>query len=300
MAIPLRTRQVSIMATVYLNGEFLPKDAARVSVDDRGYVFGDGIYEVVRVIEGRIFAWSGHAERMARGLREVRIDFGAADVAALEAVCMRLLDANDLRAGEATIYLQVTRGAAPRLHHFPPAGTPPGVYAAASRFTPSREMREQGVAAIVQPDIRWSRCDIKTVNLMGAVLARQAAREAGAYEALLIRDGMLTEGAATNAFVVIDGVARTYPLSNYILPGITRQVVIAAARDAGVPVSEEPVTQQQLLSAAEVFIVGTTTDVAPVVTIDGRPVGTGAPGPLTRRIQEAFLARLYHDAPVAR
>lgn len=293
-------RQLTDMATVHLNGEFLPKDAARVSVDDRGYVFGDGIYEVVRVIEGRLFSWPGHAERMARGLREVRIDFGAAQVAGLEAVCERLLDANDLRAGEATVYLQVTRGAAPRLHHFPPAGTPPGVYAAASRFTPSREMRERGVAAIVHPDIRWARCDIKTVNLMGAVLARQSAREAGAYEALLVRDGMLTEGAATNAFVVIDGVARTYPLSNYILPGITRQVVIDAAREAGVPVAEEPVTLQQLLAAPEVFIVGTTTDVAPVVTIDGRPVGTGTPGTVTRRVQEAFLARLYHDVPVVR
>ncbi|MCC7195302.1 MAG: D-amino-acid transaminase [Gemmatimonadaceae bacterium] len=288
------------MATVYLNGEFVPAERARVSVNDRGYVFGDGIYEVVRVTEGRVFAWDEHARRMARGLGEVRIDFNASDVAALGGVCERLLDDNGLRTGEATIYLQVTRGAAPRLHYFPPAGTPPGVYAAPSRFTPSREMRERGIAAIVLPDIRWSRCDIKTINLMGAVLGRQAAREAGAYEALLIRDGMLTEGAATNAFVVLGGVARTYPLSNYILPGITRQVVIAAARDAGVHVAEEPVTQQQLLAADEVFIVGTTTDVAPVVTIDGRAVGDGKPGPVTRRVQEAFLARLYGGAHAAR
>jgi D-alanine transaminase len=287
------------MATVYLNGSFVAKDQARVSVDDRGYVFGDGIYEVVRVIEGQIFDWPGHAERMARGLREVRIGFSAADVDALEAVCYTLLADNDLKAGEATIYLQVTRGAAPRLHHFPPADTPPGVYAAPSRFTPSRDMREKGIAAIVQPDIRWSRCDIKTINLMGAVLARQAAREAGAYESLLIRDGMLTEGAATNAFVAVDGVFRTFPLSNYILPGITRSHVIAAARDAGVEVVEEPVTQQQLTAAREVFVAGTTTDVAPVVTLDGKPVGDGKPGALTRRVQEAFLARLYAGAPAA-
>lgn len=288
------------MGTVYLNGEFVPKERAVVPVDDRGFVFGDGIYEVVRVIEGRIFAWAEHAQRMARGLREVRIGFGANDVAALEAVCERLIANNDLAAGEATVYLQVTRGVAPRLHHFPPADTRPTVYAAASRFTPSRDMREKGIAAILLPDIRWARCDIKTVNLMGAVLARQSAREAGAYEALLIRDGMLTEGAATNAFVVVDGVVRTCPLSNYILPGITRQHVIDTARDVGATVVEVPVTQQQLLAADEAFVVGTTTDVAPIVSIDGRPVGTGAPGVLTRRIQAAFLARLYEAAPVAR
>lgn len=288
------------MGTVYLNGEFLPKERAVVPVDDRGFVFGDGIYEVVRVIEGRIFAWPGHAQRMARGLADVRIAFGAQDVAGLEAVCERLLADNDLRAGEATVYLEVTRGVAPRLHHFPPAGTPPTVYAAAARFTPSRDMRDKGIATILLPDIRWARCDIKTVNLMGAVLARQSAREAGAYEALLVRDGMLTEGAATNAFVVVDGVVRTAPLSNYILPGITRQHVIDAARAAGVQVVEQPVTQQQLLGAAEVFLAGTTTDVAPVVAIDGRPVGEGTVGPVTRRVQAAFLNRLYASTPVAR
>ena len=288
------------MNTVYLNGEYLPSGQARLSVDDRGFVFGDGIYEVVRVIEGRIFAWAAHASRMARGLGVVRIPFSVSDVAGLEAVCDRLVAENDLCAGEATVYMQVTRGAAPRTHHFPPAGTPPTVYAAASRFTPSREMRDKGIKAITFPDFRWARCDLKTVNLMGAVLARQAAHEAGAYEALLIRDGMLTEGAATNAFAVIDGVVRTYPLSNYILPGISRQHALEAARAIGVPVSEEPVTQQQMLAANELFIAGTTTDVAPIVMLDGKPVGSGAPGPVTRKVQVAFLEHLYGTAAVAR
>lgn len=281
------------MNTVFLNGEYLPKDRARLSVDDRGFVFGDGIYEVVRVIEGRIFAWSEHAARMTRGLSAVRIPFTAADVAGLEAVCLRLLKDNDLLAGEATIYLQVTRGAAPRTHYFPPAGTPPTVYAAASRFTPSRDMREKGIKAVTFPDFRWARCDLKTVNLMGAVLARQVAHENGAYEALLIRDGMLTEGAATNAFAVIDGVVRTYPLSNYILPGISRQYALDAAREVGVPVVEEPVTQAEMLAAQELFIAGTTTDVAPIISVDGKPVSGGVPGPVTKKVQEAFLAKLY-------
>jgi D-alanine transaminase len=288
------------MNTVFLNGEYLPKDRARLSVDDRGFVFGDGIYEVVRVIEGRIFAWSEHAARLTRGVSAVKIPFSSADVAGLEGVCNRLLVDNDLRAGEATIYLQVTRGAAPRTHYFPPAGTPPTVYAAASRFTPSRDMREKGIKAITFPDFRWARCDLKTVNLMGAVLARQAAHEAGAYEALLIRDGMLTEGAATNAFAVVDGVVRTYPLSNYILPGISRQYALDAARDVGVPVSEEAVTQAEMLGASELFIAGTTTDIAPVVSLDGKPVGNGSVGAVTKRIQEAFLAKLYAAAGAAR
>lgn len=288
------------MNTVFLNGEYLPKDQARISVDDRGFVFGDGIYEVVRVIEGRIFAWAEHASRMARGLGVVRIPFSADDVGGLEAVCNRLVAENDLKAGEATVYMQVSRGAAPRTHYFPPAGTPPTVYASASRFTPSRDMRDKGVKAITFPDFRWARCDLKTVNLMGAVLARQAAHEAGAYEALMIRDGMLTEGAATNAFAVIDGVVRTYPLSNYILPGISRQHALDAARDVGVRVVEEPVTQQQMLAAHELFIAGTTTDIAPIVMLDGKPVGTGAPGPVTRKVQAAFLVRLYGAAAVAR
>lgn len=288
------------MSTVFLNDEYLPKGQARLSVDDRGFVFGDGIYEVVRVIEGKIFAWAGHASRMTRGLSEVKIPFTAGDVAGLEAVCMRLIATNDLGAGEATIYMQVTRGAAPRTHYFPPAGTPPTVYAAASKFTPSRDMRDKGVKAVTFPDFRWGRCDLKTVNLMGAVLARQAAHEAGAYEALMIRDGILTEGAATNAFVVVGGAVHTYPLSHFILPGISREYALDAAREVGVTVVEEPVPEKVLRAATEVFIAGTTTDIAPIVSIDGKLVGSGTPGPVTRKVQDAFLAKLYGAAAVAR
>jgi D-alanine transaminase len=281
------------MATVYLNGSYLPRERALVSVDDRGFTFGDGIYEVVRVVDERIFLWEAHAERMTRGLAAIRIPFGPSEVAGLRAVVERLLRDNDLTSGEATVYLQVTRGAATRVHRFPPAGTPPTVYAAASAFTPSDEMREKGVKAITFPDFRWARCDLKTVNLLGAVLARQAAAEAGAYEALLLRDGVLTEGAATNACVVLDGTLRTYPLSNYILPGITRAVVVELARELGLALREEPVTHEELRRSDEIFIVGTTTDVTGVTALDGRAVGVGAPGPVTRRLQEAFLARLY-------
>jgi D-alanine transaminase len=280
------------MTTVYLNGRFLPKAEALVPADDRGFLFGDGIYEVVRVIEGRLFAWEAHAARMAEGLAGVRIPSVGADSATLRAVCERLVRENDLMTGEATVYLQVTRGAAPRTHHFPPAGTPPTIHATASRFTPNAAMRTDGCKAITLPDIRWSRCDLKTVNLMGAVLARQAAREAGAYEAIFHRDGMVTEGAATNAFMVVGGVLRTFPLSHYILPGITRGVVVELARELGIPLEERPVPFPELPRVEELFVCGTTTDVQAVVELDGRPVADGTPGPITRKLREALDRRL--------
>ncbi|MBX7118653.1 MAG: D-amino acid aminotransferase [Gemmatimonadaceae bacterium] len=281
------------MTTVYLNGRHLPKEQALIPVEDRGFIFGDGIYEVVRVVEGRIFAWDAHAARMANGLAGLRIDATGADSATLRAACERLIADNGLAGGEATVYLQVSRGAAPRTHHFPPAGTPTTVYAAASPFKVNPALRTQGARAITQPDIRWARCDLKTVNLLGPVLARQAAVEQGAYEALLHRDGMLTEGAATNAFFVLDGVLRTYPLSHYILPGITRQVIMDVLGAIGIGCDERPVPLVDLPRVSEVFVCGTTTDVTPVVAVDGRAVGAGTPGPVTLRIKEAFEQRLY-------
>ncbi|MGH7654418.1 MAG: D-amino-acid transaminase [Gemmatimonadaceae bacterium] len=281
------------MTSVYLNGDFTPKDRAMVSVDDRGFIFGDGIYEVVRVIDGRIFEWDAHAERLARGLAGIRIAFEAPMIAALKGVCERLVADNGLAEGEATVYMQVSRGAAPRTHHFPPAGVRPTVYAAASRFIVPREHRDAGVKAISFPDFRWLRCDLKTVNLLGAVLARQAATEAGAYEAILLRDGIMTEGAATNAFAVVDGTLRTHPLGNLILPGVTRQVVVELIGEAAIPFAERPVAQRELLRASELFVCGTTTDVSPVVSLDGKPVGAGTPGPVTKRLQAMLDSRLY-------
>ena len=281
------------MTTVYLNGEFIPKERATVSVEDRGFIFGDGIYEVVRVIDGRIFEWGAHAARMTRGLAGIRIGLEPAAVDALKGVCERLVADNGLSDGEATVYMQVSRGAAPRTHHFPPAGTRPTVYASASKFVVPRDQRDGGVKAITFPDFRWLRCDLKTVNLLGAVLARQAATEAGAYEAILLRDGIVTEGAATNAFAVVDGAIRTHPLGNLILPGITRQVVVDLMSENGIALVEKPVTQGELLRAAEIFLCGTTTDVTPVIALDGKPVGSGAPGPVAKRLQSLLDARMY-------
>lgn len=279
------------MPIVYLNGRFVPKTEALIPVEDRGFIFGDGIYEVVRAIDGRLFMWSAHAERMANGLAGLRIN--QAGTEQLEAVCLQLLNENQLTSGEATVYIQVTRGAAARTHQFPPAGTATTIYASAARFTPNLEMRAKGARAITFPDQRWARCDLKTVNLLGPVMARQAAAEAGAYEAILHRDGMVTEGAATNCFAVLDGVLRTYPLSNYILAGITRAVLMEIIRERGIRCEERPIPLVDLGRVSELFVCGTTTDVQPLVMLDGRPVGDGGVGPVTVALHEALAKRLY-------
>lgn len=281
------------MTTVYLNGEYVAKDRALISVDDRGFLFGDGIYEGVRAIEGQLFAWEAHAARMVNGLAGLRIQFGAERVAALRSVCDRLLHDNELTGGEAFLYLAVTRGAAPRTHHFSPAGTPPTVYVNATRFVPRREQQQRGTKAITFEDMRWARCDWKTVNLLGSVLGRQAAVEAGAYEAILLYDGVVTEGASSTVFVVVDGRLRTHPLTHRILPSVTRGVVIECARALEIPVQEQAVTEAELLHAQEIFLCGTMTDVTPVVALDDQPVAAGTPGPITTAIRDAFVARLY-------
>ena len=281
---------------VYLNGEFLPRERATLSVDDRGFIFGDGIYEVTRVVNGRLFEADRHMRRLQYGLRGIGIEPRLTADQIID-IHYRLIQENDLTSGEGTVYLQITRGAAPRTHYFPPASTPPTVFLSTSTFTPNPAQREQGATAVTYPDIRWSRCDLKTVNLLGAVLAKQHAVAAGSLEAVFIRDGVITEGSHTNVFGVIDGELRTYPRSNYILPGITRDVVLELAVEEGVTVRETPILQQEIGRLDELFITGTTSDVTPIVQLDGRPIGTGKPGRITRTLGSALDRKLYAAAP---
>ncbi len=280
---------------VYLNGVYLEKAAARVSVDDRGFLFGDGVYEVTRAVRGQLFAHDRHLRRLERGLRELELPwpegFTAADVTP---VSERLLQENGLTDGEATVYLQVTRGGegVPRQHVFPPPGTPPTIFAAASRFPSREDLRSRGAAAITVPDVRWGRCDLKTIQLLPNVLAKQRAEAAGAYDALLVRDGFVMEGAQSNAFIVLDGVVRTHPTGPRILSGITRDIVLEIATELGLPLREEAVRATDLSRATELFFTGTTTDVMPVVRLDGKPVGTGRPGPIAAQLQEKLRERL--------
>ncbi len=278
---------------VWLNGEYLPRDRAMISVDDRGFLFADGVYEVIRALGGTMFEAEAHFERLHHGLRALEIQAAEeTDAQRLLEVAQRLLAENELLESDATVYLQVTRGAAPRMHQFPPASTRPTVYLSTARFNRLPELHENGTRAITHPDVRWARCHLKTVNLLGNVLAKQHAVEAGATEAVLIRDGAVMEGSHSNVFGVIDGQLRTAPLSNYILPGITRRVILELATELGHPVSEMPILAEELPRLEELFLTGTTTDVMPVVQLDGRPIGDGRPGPVTRALQQAYAARV--------
>jgi len=275
---------------IYLNGELTASNAARIDVDDRGFLFGDGVYEAIRVIDGAFVEGPPHMERLALGMEGVELSADAASIVSeLTDAAGRVLESNDLMSGDALVYMQVTRGAAPRTHQFPTGGVRPTTYVSATRFAPPSAMQERGASAITHPDLRWRRCDLKTVNLLPNVLAKQPPHAAGAAEALLVRDGVVTEGSHTNVFAVLRGVVRTHPCTNDILPGITRANVLRLARTEGLRVDERPILVAELMEADEVFITGTTTDVMPVTWIDGRPAGSGEPGPIARMLLEKYL-----------
>jgi D-alanine transaminase len=292
------TTTVGGAVLAYLNGQYLPRSSATIPVEDRGFIFGDGVYEVWRAVNGRLFETDRHLARLAFGLRELRMatpDIARRDV--LEAVADRIFTESGLLDGEATLYLEVTRGVAPRTHQFPPVGTAPTVFAMANRFNPPNDVRSRGASAITAPDIRWLRCDIKTIQLLPNVMAKQAAAERGAMEALMVRDGVVTEGSHANVLGVIDGAIRTHPLGNLILPGITRAVVLEIAHALSIPVHEEAFTERDIARLDECFLAGTTADVMPVVRVNDQPIGSGAPGPITMRLFNEF--RAYLDASCA-
>ena len=271
--------------TVYLNGQFLPKDQARISPDDRAFLFADGAYEVVRAYRGHLFRAKEHWDRFDYSLKALRIASPANTD--FSAIASELLKLNNLADAEATVYLQVSRGAAPRKHAFPAEMTPT-VYAFAAPFTNPVEKWATGVKVITLPDQRWARCDIKSVSLLPNVLANQLAQEAGAHEAVLIRDGFAMEGSLSNFAVILDGVLHTAPRTNYILPGISRLVALALCSALEIPVKEFPVAEADLKCATEAMLFGTTNEVMPVVQINDRKLGDGQPGPLTRKLQQAF------------
>jgi D-alanine transaminase len=278
---------------VYLNGTFVPRAEARISVEDRGFVFGDGIYEVLRAINGRLFATRFHNARLKRSLEGVRISLAGDDSAeSLTEIGKQLLRENGLLQGEATVYMQITRGVATRAHNFPPPDLPPTIYISVARFTPYSELAQNGAPAISHPDLRWGRCDLKTLNLLPNVLASQTAKERGAFEAMLIRDGVVTEGSKTNFFGVVDGSLRTHPSDTHILPGITRSVLRDLAREVSIDIDETPIRSDEIPRLSELFLTGTTTDVMPVVKLDDKPVGKGKPGELTKKLQRALAESL--------
>ena len=275
--------------TVYFNGAYLLKDELRLSPDDRGFLFADGVYEVVRSYAGRLFALDEHLDRLARGLAAIQIT--NVDVMAFGAVSAELLQQNGLNDSNAMVYIQVTRGAAPRMHAFPSPAVPPTVYATATPLEPKADPA-QGVAVITVPDIRWARCDIKSIALLPNCLANQQAHDGGAFEAVFVRDGVALEGTHTSLFGIFDGVVRTAPKSTYILPSITRAIVLDICSANGIPSEEAPILLEDLRRADELFLAGTTIEILPIVELDGAPVDTGRPGPVSRRILALFQARL--------
>jgi D-alanine transaminase len=265
---------------VYLNGEYLPREEARISPEDRGFLFADAIYEVARFYRGRPYRLAGHMQRMRDGLDAVRI---AADPGFYPEVAARLLEENGLAQSDAIVYAQVSRGAAPRTHAFP-ASVVPTVFAFARPSDP--EPPPEGGRAILIPDERWGRCNIKTVMLLPNVLAAQTAREAGAMDAILTRDGIAWEGTKANLFCLSGGILRTAPNGPRILPGVTRAAAIEAARRLGVSVEERPISIEELLASEEAFFASTTLWTYPVVQVDGKRIGDGKPGEIARRLKE--------------
>lgn len=280
---------------VYLNGTFLDQNKAAVSVSDRGFVFGDGIYEVTRVVEGRFIMEKEHLVRLDEGLTGLKIDLDAETRQQIPEISRELIKRNGYTEGEASVYLQITRGAVwPRTHNFPDPAVKPTVYLSSGKFTPHTDLHKSGVDTIKVPDVRWARCNLKTINLLPNILAKQQAVDAGVNSAVMVRDGVVTESPNANIFGVRGEVLYTYPASNYILSGITRSAVISIAKSLGIPLHFNPIREEELFTFDELFFSGTTTDIQPINRVDGKNIGSGKPGSIVKSIQKAYSALLYN------
>lgn len=271
---------------IYLNGTFIPKEKATLSPDDRGFIFADGVYEVIKYYNGKPFRYDDHVERLKRSLKEIQIGFE--DLASLEAIFFRLLEENKLTGVHAGIYIQITRGANKRVHHFP-AEIQLTVYAFAFELPSFTENLKKGIKVITREDIRWLRCDIKSVALLPNTMLYNQAVEAGAGECILIRDGEVTEATHSSVLGVKNGTVITHPLSNLILPGITRKVILEICAENNILVEERAFSEKELYEMDEVIIAGTGSEITPVLQINDSPIGNKKPGEITRFLQKKFF-----------
>jgi len=274
--------------TVYVNGEYLPEEDAKISIFDRGFLFADGVYEVTSILDGKLIDFDGHAKRLARSLNELDMQAPCTEEELLE-IHRELIARNDLNEG--LIYLQVTRGAADRDFAYPSADTKPTLvlFSQAKKIAVSAAA-ESGIKVISIPDERWGRRDIKTVQLLYPSMGKMMAKAAGADDAWMVEDGFVTEGTSNNAYIVThDGAIVTRHLSTEILHGITRAAVLNMANEAQMKLEERPFTIKEAQHAAEAFITSASSFVMPIVSIDGAAVGTGAPGPIAKRLREIYL-----------
>lgn len=274
------------MDIAYINGNYLPKEKISISPDDRGFLFGDGIYEVMKWYGGFFFDIEGHLTRLKRSLGEVRINWPGVD--AFPDIAAELVRKNINNEMYALVYLQVTRGAAPRNHAFPDPSVPPTVYAFAREIGPAPSGSLTGVQVLLRKDIRWGRCDIKSVSLLANTLGFQEARDRGMQECIFVREGMITEGSRSNIFLVSGDTLFTHPESEYILSGITRKSIIRLAKESGIPVKEEPFPEKKLGRVTEAFITNTSAEVTPVTAFGDKMTGDGTPGTITAHIHKKF------------
>lgn len=279
------------MSTVYLNGQFLPLEAAKISPLDRGFMFADGVYEVIPVFQGKVFGLDKHLVRLLAGLEAIRLS-SPYEKEHWQSLIQQVIDRNGQ--GNQSIYLQITRGETPIRNHGFPKEHHPTIFIMSMPVTvpdTGFTLPEEGVVAITMPDIRWLRCDIKSISLLPNILSQQEAIEKGADEAILVRDEMVTECAAANVFMVKNGILVTPPLSHLILGGVTRDMVIALAEENGISVQQRPIMKLELYSADELWITSSTRDIAPVTMLDDKLVGNGQLGKLWSTVAELYLRR---------
>ena len=273
----------------FINGAFMPLAEAKVSIEDRGFQFGDGVYEVIRTYKGCPFSIEAHLARLDRSAAALDL---TQPYSRAEWTCHILEGVKRAAYPEAKIYLQITRGVAPRDHAYSDEATPTVVMTVREFHPLDRSVQATGVEAMTTEDIRWGRCDIKSVNLLANVLARQQVKQARVFEAILVNSGLVTEGAVSNVMVVQGGTVVTAPEGPRILSGVTRAIVLDLALSEGVPTQERFVSQSDLYTADEVFLTGTTVEVLAVIRVDGKVIGDGRPGPITQRLAASFASRV--------
>ncbi|HWJ80419.1 MAG TPA: D-amino-acid transaminase [Niallia sp.] len=273
------------MGIVLMNGEYIPREEAKVDIEDRGYQFGDGIYEVIRVYNSKMFTAKEHLERLLSSSAKINI-FISYSLEELTALLDQLIQKNNLDTGY--IYMQFTRGTSSRNHAFPKGQITPTFIAYTKDFARPVEQMSNGVQAITVEDIRWSRCDIKSLNLLGNVLAKQKAVEADCYESIQYRDLDVTEGSSSNIWIVNDGKIQTHEANQYILNGITRQKVIEVVKENNMELIEKAFSIEELIDADEVFLTSTTSEVTPITAINNVPVKEGKVGEVTKKLQVLF------------
>jgi D-alanine transaminase len=278
-------------STVYLNGQFISHDQAFISPDDRGFYFADGVYEVIKFYKGNPFCFNEHINRLESNLKEVRINYS--DFKKLAEVCTALIVANDFKNKYAGVYIQITRGKASRSHRFPSGDVKPTIFIRAFMMNSCINEMIHGVLALTRQDIRWLRCNIKTIALLPNTLLFEEVAELGAFECILVRDGIITEATHSNILFVKNGIVYTHPDSTLILPGITKAAVFKLCKEMSVPVIEQPIKLSDIKQYDECFLTGTGSEIVPVVNIDQMLVGNGKPGPIVKKIQQAFIAITY-------